>query len=448
MPNVNMEKIKEIVLNSSKADETECCLIKNNIALTRFANSSIHQNVEAEDNYMRLRIIKDKKCGATLTNILTEGSIRDALDKAIELSSFAYEDAYLSLPKPQTIEEIPVFYKETAEVSPNERAEIVKRIIEEGEKNGCVASGSFKTGHCEISICNSLGIDTKAETTSASIVIVMEKDGASGYASGISRDVRKIDFEALTNIAIEKAILGRNPREIEMGEYEVILEPPAVSDLLLFLGYLGFNSLAFLEKRSFMCGNIGKKIMSSNVTIWDDGYALDGMAMPFDFEGVRKEKVVFIERGIAKSLCYDTYTANRGNTISTGHSFPQPNTCGPIPINLFMEGGDATKEEMIKNTKRGLLVTRFHYTNVIEPIKAIITGMTRDGTFLIENGKISYPVKNMRFTQSIIDALSNVSMISKERRLCSAGMILEFQSSTYVPFVKIERFNFTGRTKF
>lgn len=442
-----MNKIQKMVLNASKAYETEVCFVKNHISLTRFANSYIHQNVEEEDSYLKIRVIKDKKQGSASTNILTEASVKDCLNKAIELSSLSYPDSYLSLPKPKEIKALPVFYKETI-ISPKERAEIVKKIIDEGERNGCIASGSLKTGYCEVSICNSSGIDVKTRATSASIVIVTENDGASGYASGMSRDIGKINFEELTHIAIKKAILGRNPKEIKPSEYEVILEPPCVSDIVLFLAYLGFNALSFSENRSFMCGNMGKKIVSSNITIWDDGTSIDGMAMPFDFEGIPKEKVVFIEKGIAKNLCYDTYTAKRENKNSTGHSLPQPNTSGPIPINLFMEKGAATKEEMIKNTKRGVLVTRFHYTNVIEPMKATITGMTRDGTFLIENGKIVCPIKNMRFTQSLLDALSNVSMVSKERKLCSEGMIMEFFSSSYVPAIKIDRFNFTSKTEF
>jgi len=446
MPKMN--KILENVLNWSKADETEAILIKNSLGVTRFANSSIHQNVYENDKCLKIRVIKDKRCGSSSTNILTEASCKNTLNKAIEFASFAKEDLNYRLPGPSKIKEIPLFYKETAEISEKERAEIVREIIVLGEKNGCIASGALSTEKLEISICNSYGIDALANLTSASITIVMEKDGASGYSSGISRDISKINFLELAGIAIEKAISGKNPREIEPGEYEVILEPPAVSDLVLFLGYLGFGALSYQEKRSFMCGNIGKKIIGSNITIWDDGCDSNGMAIPFDFEGVSKERVIFIENGIAKGLCYDSYTANRENRASTGHSLPQPNTLGPIPTNLFMEGGNDTKEEMVKNTKKGLLITRFHYTNVIEPITATITGMTRDGTFLIENGKISYPVKNMRFTQSIISALSNVSMISKERRLCSEGMIMEFQSGIFVPTIKIDKFNFTGKTEF
>ncbi|MEW6680944.1 MAG: metallopeptidase TldD-related protein, partial [bacterium] len=336
----------------------------------------------------------------------------------------------------------------TANCSPERRANIVKEIIEMGKNKGCISSGALQTGDISISISNSSGVDASAQLTSTSLVIVMEKDGSSGYSSSISRDINKINHLELGNEAIEKAISSINPKEIEPGEYEVILEPPAVADMLLFLGLVGFGALSFQEKRSFMCGNMGKKIMGENITIWDDGCDPQGIGMPFDFEGSSKEKVIFIENGVAKNICYDSYTANRENRLSTGHSLPQPNTTGPIPTNLFMKEGNSSKEEMIKNTKKGILITRFHYTNVIEPMRAVITGMTRDGTFFIENGKVSYPIKNMRFTQSIIDGLLNVSFISKERRLSSEGMIIEFLSSCYVPTIKIDKFNFTGKTDF
>ncbi|MEW6102888.1 MAG: TldD/PmbA family protein [bacterium] len=443
-----MDKTLEKVLNYSKADETEAILVSNSSGLTRFANSSIHQNVYENDKYLKIRVIKDKKIGSVSTNILSDEKIKDAVNRAIELSKFAKEDLNLALPKPTFYKEIPTFYKETAFCSPERRAGVVKEIIEKGESKGCVSSGAFSTGNASISISNSSGVDASSHLTSASLVIVMEKDGSSGYASCISRDINNVNPQELGDSAIEKATSSINPKEIEPGEYSVILEPPAVSDMLLFLGYLGFGALSFQEKRSFMYGNIGKKIMGENITIWDDGLDPQGTGMPFDFEGVSKQKVVFIENGIAKNICYDQYTANREKTLSTGHSLPQPNTAGPIPLNLFMASGKGSKEEMVKNTKKGLLITRFHYTNVIEPMKAIITGMTRDGTFFIENGRISYPVKNMRFTQSILDALSNVSFVSKERQLCSEGMIMEFASSCYVPTIKIDRFNFTGKTEF
>jgi PmbA protein len=214
--------------------------------------------------------------------------------------------------------------------------------------------------------------------------------------------------------------------------------------MLFFLGWIGFGALAVQEERSFMNGKFGQKIAGENITIWDDGYDPRGIPLPFDFEGVAKQKVMLIERGVAKNVVYDSFTAGREpGKSSTGHSLPAPNTMGPIPINLFMAPGTATKEEMLASTERGIWVTRFHYTNILHPVKTILTGMTRDGTYLIENGKITRPLKNLRFTTSILDAFSNAEALGSSLKLIKD----EWNSiGTSAPAAKIHNFRFTGAT--
>ena len=192
-----------------------------------------------------------------------------------------------------------------------------------------------------------------------------------------------------------------------------------------------------------MAGKFGKRIVGKNISIWDDGFDSRGLPMPFDFEGVPKQRVDIIQSGVAKEVVYDSHTANREGKHSTGHALPAPNTFGPIPLNLFMAPGDSSKEEMLSSTSHGLWVTRFHYVNVVHPLKAVLTGMTRDGTFWIENGEIAYPVKNLRFTQGILEALSRVEQISKRLTLQKTWF-----GGTVAPALKIESFNFTGATEF
>jgi predicted Zn-dependent protease len=254
-----------------------------------------------------------------------------------------------------------------------------------------------------------------------------------------------LDVDSLAQEAIGKTS-KEEPIPIEPGEYEVILEPYAVSEFLSFLGYLGFHALAVQEGRSFFSDRLGEKMVDEKVTIYDDGLDPEGLQVPFDFEGVPKKKVTFFERGVAKGVTYDSFTAGREGKDSTGHGLIAPNTSGPIPINLFMQEGRSSLGEMIKSVRRGIYVTRFHYTNVVEPMKAIITGMTRDGTFLIEGGEITRPVKNLRFTESVLKALSRVSAISKDRRICSEGTVYSrrFVTGTTVPALKIDGFNFSG----
>jgi predicted Zn-dependent protease len=212
------------------------------------------------------------------------------------------------------------------------------------------------------------------------------------------------------------------------------------------MAYTGLGAVAMQEGRSFMVGKIGQQIVDPRVSIWDDGLDPAGIPTPFDFEGVPKQRVDFIEKGVARGVVYDSYRAGKEeDKESTGHALPAPNSMGPFPLNTFFAPGDATVEEMIESTERGVYVTRFHYTRPVEPTKLVITGMTRDGTFLIENGEIAYPVKNLRFTQSYLEALNNVEGIGREPQLLS-GFSGLFRSS--IPALKLGGFNFTGATEF
>ncbi|MFN2231126.1 MAG: TldD/PmbA family protein, partial [Anaerolineae bacterium] len=247
-------------------------------------------------------------------------------------------------------------------------------------------------------------------------------------------------------VAVDKALRGRNPTEVEPGTYTVILEEDAVADMLFTLGRLGLGALSVQEGRSFMNGRFGQCITGEKITIWDDGHDTRGIVQPFDYEGVPKQRVTLIEEGIAKAVVYDSFTAGReeGKT-STGHSLPAPNMIGPMPLNLFLAPGVASKGEMLASTERGVWVTRFHYTNPVHPVKAVLTGMTRDGTFLIEKGEITRPLKNLRFTQGILEAFAAASMLGAELKLIVAGW---GGSATCVPALKIDGFRFTGTTEF
>jgi len=213
--------------------------------------------------------------------------------------------------------------------------------------------------------------------------------------------------------------------------------------MVRYLSYLGFGALAVQEGRSFMTGKFGQQIVDSRISIVDDGLDATGLPVPFDFEGVPKQRVAIIKNGIANAVVYDSYTAQKEGKKSTGHSRPAPNTSGPFAGNLFMSVGNSSKEEMLKSTEKGLWVTRFHYVNPVHPLKAVLTGMTRDGTFLIENGQLTRAVRNLRFTQSMLDALSNVEMIGDKAQVESG-----FLGAICVPALKIHDFHFTGVTEF
>jgi PmbA protein len=311
---------------------------------------------------------------------------------------------------------------------------------------GVVASGALTTSIFEVAVANTLGTFAYHPTTYADINTVIMSDTSAGYASALALDVNDLDFRAIGLEAVEKCLHSQNPRSLEPGEYTVILEPYAVQDFVQMMAYTGLSAVALQEGRSFMSGKIGQQIVDSHISIWDDGLSPDGMPWPFDFEGVPKQRVDLIEGGVARGVVYDSYRAGKEHgKESTGHALPAPNTFGPFPLNTFFAPGDATIEEMIASTDLGLYVTRFHYTRPAEPTKVVITGMTRDGTFLIKDGEIAHPVRNLRFTQSYLEALNHVDMIGKEPRLL-LGMGDIARDS--VPALKLSKFMFTGATEF
>ncbi|MGC9060986.1 MAG: TldD/PmbA family protein, partial [Thermoplasmata archaeon] len=422
--------------------------------LTRFANSQIHQNMYEENCVADVRVVVGKKIGTAKTNKLDEKNLREMVNHAIKIAKLQKEiPDFITLPgKTGTPAKVKCFVRETANHTVEEKAEAVKQLFEIAEKYKPVPKvyGAFSTNVGELCIMNTLGVSVSSRHSVSKLgVCMIAEDGENrGYGWGemTHMDVRKIDVDSVGRIAAEKAVGSIHTKKIEPGEYEVIFEPLAVSEILGYLSYAGMGALAVQEMRSFLCGNIGKKTMDEKITIWDDGNDPTGLPMPFDFEGVPKQRVSIIENGVAKGYVYDSYTGGREGKQSTGHALP-PGTgafeVGPLPLNLFMKEGDMKVEEMIANCKQGLLVTKCHYVNIIHPVKTIFTGMTRDGTFYIENGEIRHPVKNLRFTQNIVEAFSRVKGLSKERRLIGGDF-----GATVVPFMHLEKFHFTGVTEF
>lgn len=434
------------VVQESPADQTEALLLTEDSSLTRFAKSSVHQHVAEKNRTLILRVVKDKRIVVLTTNQLNRSSLRDLLRNAISITEVQHpNEDFVSLPTPQSIPEINTFHENIKSLTPNRKVKVINDLFKMVRGKDLQASGSFSNGEVEVAVVNSLGVEAYQRYSDLVFHLIVENDGGSGYAGFVSRDPDQLDIVSLVREAIQKASRGV-PAQIEPGEYEVILEPYAVSELLSFLGYLGFHALAVQEGRSFFCNEFGKKLVDSRVTIYDDGLDAEGLQIPFDFEGVPKRRAIFFEEGVAKGVTYDSFTGNREGKNSTGHGLIAPNTEGPIPINLFMQGGESSLEEMVRSVRKGIYVTRFHYTNVVEPMKTVLTGMTRDGTFLIEEGEIKGPIKNLRFTESVLRALSRVSAISKDRRTCSEGTVYSrrFITGVVAPAIKVDGFNFSG----
>lgn len=453
---LGQERIKQIterILARSTADQTEVAIQAFDSALTRFANSTIHQNVAETDASVNIRVIlrdpsnTGARIGVASTNNLDEEALLRTLEAALSIARLQPPNPdFRSLPEPQPAMDIAAFSDATAGCTPETRARGAGVICLLARASGVVASGALTTAALELAVANSLGVSAYHRTTQADINTVVMSDTSAGYASAFALDVRALDFEAIGREALDKCVKSQNPRALPPGEYTVILEPYAVQDFLNMMTWTGFGAIALQEGRSFMAGKIGQRIVDPRVSIWDDGLDPNGTPLPFDFEGVPKRRVDLIQDGVARGVVYDSYSAGKEEgKISTGHALPAPNPMGPLPLNLFFGGGDATLEEMIRDTERGIYVTRFHYTRPVDPMRVVITGMTRDGTFLIERGEIAHPVKNLRFTQSYLEALNHLDGISRTTRLLTGmGGI----ACDRVPALKVHEFRFTGATEF
>lgn len=445
------KKIREIIekgLASSHSEETEVSVFAWNYGLTRFANSYIHQNVEEKRLSISVRCISDKRVGEAVTS--RRDGIPACVLNAEEIARIQKPNPdWVSLPEPELVgtglvpvhQFIPTYFDSTVELDEHKRARACKVIIDKA--TGFNAYGSFGRSILEIGIGNSKELFVYNAGTSASLITIIMGDGISGYGKFCSRDATQINSEEIAERALSKLRTNKAPISLSPGEYEVVLEPFAVSALPLWLGYLGFGALAYQEGRSFMSDKLGEKVMGDNVTIWDDGFNPAGICFPFDFEGVRKKKVMLIENGIAKGVVYDSTTAAKEGKKSTGHSV-RDTIYGPLPFHLFMKGGDSTTNELVKSTKKGVYVTRFHYINPVDHKQAVITGMTRDGTFLIENGEITHPLKDLRFTMGIPKALSGISLLTPPVLVGEIEPYSGFPIGVVAPALKLNRWNFTG----
>jgi len=425
------------------ADEVEAVVSADEARLTRFANSEIHQNVAETDESLNLRVAIGRRVGVASSNRLDDEGLRRLAERAVAIARNSAElEDWAGLPEPTPIVEIPAGWSDgTAESTPELRAEGVRAVIAEADAAGVRAFGSFSTSTERLAVANSKGIRAEQRRTTAQLLtVMMAAHGGSGYAEAAGVDATTIDAATIGREAADKARSTENPVSIDPGDWPVVLEEYAVVDILSLLAYMGFSALAVQEDRSF--AEPGKVVGSDLVTIVDDAREPGAMPMAFDYEGVAKQRVVLVERGVCRDVVWDTQTAARSGRQSTGHGLPAPNSFGPFPLNMVMSPGETTRDELIGGLERGLLVTRFHYTNPVHPKLAIVTGMTRDGTFLVEGGRIVGPVRNLRFTQSYLAALAGTSAVGRDRRTLKGDF-----GGVLVPAIRVDGWTFTGTTE-
>lgn len=439
----DLRRLAERVLKLSAADETEVEIGATTDALTRFANNTIHQNVAEETLSISVRAVVDGRTARATTNKTDDESLRRATEAAISLARNEPRNLdLLPMPRAAKYKTVARFFPATANTTPQDRAHAVKRVCEMADKAKQTAAGIFSSGFSRFVLANSKGLLAQYEQTRAEFSVTILEQNSSGWAKENSPDIRMIDPDKLAARASRKCAESRNPREVPAGQYTAILEPPAVLDLVGFLFY-DFAGTAVLDKRSCFTGRMGKKLLGENISVWDDAYHPLQTGAPFDGEGVPRQKITLVEKGVPKNLVYARATAKKMQAKPTGHGFSLPNEYGEAPMNLVFAGGNKSVEEMVSSTERGILVTRLWYIREVDPYEKILTGMTRDGTFLVENGRIVGGVRNFRFNQSVLEMLANVEMLGTPVR--AAG---EESFEMVVPAMKVRDFHFSEVTKF
>lgn len=441
----------------SSGDEVEVLFYNVHSALTRFANNTIHQNVAEENQVISIRSAFGQRTARATTNRIDDESLRRVVQASESLARVQHEDPdLLRLAEPGQVHGSSPsrFFERTAALTPQERADAVSDIVKIAGRERLTTAGIFASSEVSEGIFNSRGLQRWHKQTSSEISVTMLAQDSSGWQKTNSPDVGSLDPRMLAEVAAKKARDSAHPQEVPAGKYTVILEPAAVLDVVGFM-FSDFGGLAILDQRSFLNDRIGKQIFGKNINISDEvNHPLQSGA-PFDGEGLPRQHVSLVEKGVVKRLVYSRATAERikrskfrdklGSVAPTGHGFPLPNEMGEAPMNIVFHAPDnpQTIEQMIASTDRGIYVTRFWYIREVDPYEKILTGMTRDGTFLIKDGKLHHGVLNFRFNESLLHMLSNLEAMGVPVR--SSG---EESFDMVVPPMKVKDFNFTEVTKF
>ena len=445
----------------SAADEVEAIFTGSRFALTRFANSTIHQNVEEENSIVSIRTNFAGRTARATANQFDDESLRRAVAASENLARVQAPDPDL-LPMP-TAEEAKAagegaratrFFEQTAAIAPADRAEVVRGIVSVAAKHKLTTAGIYSNSESREGIFNSRGLANWHDQTLAEISITMLAEDSSGWQKSNSPDVRNLDPQRLAETAAKKAVDSAHPREIAPGKYTVILEPAAVLDIVGFM-FWDYSGVAIVDQRSFLNDRIGTQLFGENINISDDVSHPLQAGSPFDGEGMQRRRLQLVENGVVKRVVYaratarkmknSEYAAKVGPVEPTGHGFPLPNEMGEMPVNIVFDAPEKPQsvEDMTASTERGILVTRLWYIREVDPYEKIVTGMTRDGTFLVENGKVQCGLRNFRFNESLISMLKNVEGMSAPIR--ASG---EESFDMVVPAMKVREFNFTEATKF
>lgn len=445
MREAEREALAARTLALADAPEAEVLVFDDDTRLSRFTQNAIHQNVAATQTVVRVRAIENGRAGTSTTNLLTDEALARVAAEALASARLAPPgDAFTGLraePAVAPAAAVPSFAEHTADVSAATRAAAARRIFDAAEAGGLWAAGYVETKRRGVTLANSLGVVRSFDDTACGINVKQNAPDSSGFAESFGIDLAKLDAAAVGARAAGIADRSRAPRAVPAGDWTVILEAPAFGELLAYIaGH--FSGQALDDGSSFLADGFDRSYAGANVTIVDDVRHPLAPAMPFDFEGTPTQRVVLLDEGIGRGVVTDARYAAKLERPNTGHSLPQPNADGPQAQSLVVLPGTKSVESLIAETERGLLVTRFWYIRPVDYKKTIVTGMTRDGTFLIEHGRIVCGVRNLRFNQSILGALANCEFSSDQIR--TEGIFYR----SVVPAVKFAKFHFSSTTDF
>lgn len=433
------EALTRKALSFATADETRVVVSSRNVSNSRFAVNQISTGGDSFDSVVTVISRYGKRSGSASTNQLDDEGLKSAVQMAERIAKLSPEDPE-AMPElgPQTYKPGANWSDATASLDPASRAAAVKHITEPAKAANLVSTGFLEGITSATAIANNKGLFAYNRSTASVLTTTVRTSDAtgSGWAGATHHDWSRIDAASLGNRATQKAKTSQNPVAIEPGRYTVVFEPTAVGNLVQFIGF-ALNARSADEGRSFFSlpggkNKIGQKIVDERVSLVSDPFDPDVAGSPFASDGLPTQRVVWIENGIVKNLNYDRYWAQKNNRAPTGAGG-----------SLRMSGGSTSLDDLIRSTQRGLLVTRFWYLRPVDPRTILYTGLTRDGTFLIENGKITRPVKNLRFNDSPIFMLNNLEAMGVPERV-SASEGGDPGQAIMVPPIKVRDFNFTS----
>ena len=393
--------------------------------------------------------MRDGRVGVAVTNRTTDDGLRDVAARAADAAGRMRADPdFPGLPDAATAPRVDGYDEETAALGPDEQARLAAAAI--AATGDTPAYGYFTSGVTELAIVSTTGVEASQRITDATVVVLAAADGLSGYATQASSAAGTLDVEACAREAVEKADRTRGAQGLEPGDYRAVLEPYALAELLSYFAWDSFGALGLLEERSYLAGRIGERAFDEKVSIADDALDPRGLPKAFDFEGVPKQRVALVEEGVARGVVWDRRTAGRagGEARSTGHAPPVPwQTFGPLPFALSVAGGEAeSSDELVAAVDDGIYITRVHYLGIVQPRDGVLTGMTRDGTFRIRNGRVAEPLVNLRFTVAVPTMLGDVPALTRAVTLVNQADFYDerYPFGVLAPGIATAHFNVTG----